>query len=631
LTKVRSEPETENQQVTAQPCSEFPPRYQNRGLLGEGGYGRVYRAHDQQLGRDVAIKVLLFEGARDPRLQERFAREARLLASLDHPAIVKILAWGTNENGNPYQVLEFVEGTTLAVQIGRDRRLSPTRFREIFAACLAGLDYAHGCGVIHRDIKPTNIIICTRADEFAIKIVDFGIARQLDDSAGSGRTLTQTGHLLGSPVYMSPEQCRGDRIDRLTDIYSLGCVMYETLSGQPPHQADSSLELMYKHMTVQAPKLEELARDSVSRRLGRLVDACLSRDPQNRPQTAAEILLELNRIFESNLAGSAFFSLSAPTGKGRVWQYGGATLLVLAAVAAFFVVPFLQHLKTAPQTAEMDPSERKIQDLESRLRSQEWLFKNPKTNSQKVQRADELVSLLLAKAELERKLKRYSDAEKTIERAFTYCRDTDEPANCTGRVIHQMGVCKLKENDFEAAQKEFEKGLLILHPNLKIMKFHAHHTNVSTMLAEGLALAHIKAHKLKEVSRDLRILDAVEYKQNKKERKLDAGQGPPLVREITQVLALQKLNSRQDQIDAMALHIQASEYLLAQESPLSTESKEAMLTLLEQIPGDTPNYAQLAAGACRVLALSAEQNHDKQDALKYRRLADAYTKPAAQK
>lgn len=260
-------------------------------LLGRGATSFVYKARQRKLDRLVALKVLVGDEFADETGPARFRREARLSSLLDHPNIAKTLAYGISHEGTPYLVMEYLNGRTLAEELKAVHRLQLKRFKGIFLDLLSSLDCAHGAGLVHRDIKPGNIMICL--DETGgenVKLLDFGIAREVVPGPGTAQKLTRTGTMLGSPAYMSPEQCAGSTVDARSDIYSLCCVMYEALCGEPPYSADSSLELMGKHLHSLVPTEAEFsAKIEISRGLARVVLWGLQKDPDSRPRSAGEL------------------------------------------------------------------------------------------------------------------------------------------------------------------------------------------------------------------------------------------------------------------------------------------------------------------------------------------------------
>jgi serine/threonine protein kinase len=220
-------------------------RYEVGELIGYGGMAEVHRGRDMRLGRDVAIKILRADLARDPSFLNRFRREAQAAAGLNYPAIVAVYDTGEDPTGPdgaavPFIVMEFVEGRTLRDILKSEGRLPVRRTMEIVSDVCGALDFSHRNGIIHRDIKPANVMI-NRAG--AVKVMDFGIARALADN---GATVTSTAAVIGTAQYLSPEQARGEPVDARSDVYSTGCLMYELLTGQPPFRGDSPVAVAYQ-------------------------------------------------------------------------------------------------------------------------------------------------------------------------------------------------------------------------------------------------------------------------------------------------------------------------------------------------------------------------------------------------
>ncbi len=206
-------------------------RYELDGVVGRGGMAEVYRARDIRLDRIVAIKTLRADLARDPIFQARFRREAQSAASLNHPSIVAVYDTGEDMATGvpvPYIVMEYVDGRTVRDLLQEGHRLLPERSLEIIDGVLRALDYSHQAGIVHRDIKPGNVMVTRNGD---IKVMDFGIARAMSDAQA---TMTQTAQVIGTAQYLSPEQARGERVDARSDLYSAGCLLYELLTGRPP-------------------------------------------------------------------------------------------------------------------------------------------------------------------------------------------------------------------------------------------------------------------------------------------------------------------------------------------------------------------------------------------------------------
>jgi tRNA A-37 threonylcarbamoyl transferase component Bud32 len=253
-------------------------RYELGPVLGQGGMARVHRAHDQQLRRPVAVKVLAPPFDRDRVFVERFRREARAAAGLGHPNIVAVFDTGSDD-GTHYIVTELVEGETLAERIRREGPLRADEAVAIGVDVARALAAAHERGVIHRDVKPANVML-TR--EGAVKVVDFGIAH----AAGSD-TLTGRGVVLGSTAYLSPEQASGDRVDARSDVYAFGCVLYEMLTGQVPFRADTPVATMYRHVNEDPPPPSSVR--PVPPALEAIVMRCLAKDTRKRFASAEDL------------------------------------------------------------------------------------------------------------------------------------------------------------------------------------------------------------------------------------------------------------------------------------------------------------------------------------------------------
>ena len=259
-------------------------RYRIDRLLGRGGMALVYLGHDARLGRPVAIKLLADNLATDESFRARFMREARMAAGLSHVNIVHVYDVGQDGDQRPYIVMEYVDGESLAETIAREGRLAPARVCEIGLDCCRGLQHAHSAGLVHRDIKPHNLLADRQG---LVKIADFGVARSLGETE-----LTMAGSVIGSARYLSPEQAAGRPVTPAADIYSLGASLYELLSGRTPHQGDSMTELS-KRRALPPPPIAELVPD-VPGALATAVMTCLDDDPDRRPRSAAALALALD-------------------------------------------------------------------------------------------------------------------------------------------------------------------------------------------------------------------------------------------------------------------------------------------------------------------------------------------------
>lgn len=267
-------------------------RYELGEILGFGGMSEVHRARDTRLHRDVAVKVLRADLARDPNFYLRFRREAQNAAALNHPAIVAVYDTGeadTPAGPVPYIVMEFVDGVTLRDIVQTEGPMPPQRAIEVIADACQALNFSHQHGIIHRDVKPANIMI---SKNNAVKVMDFGIARAIADA---GHNVTQTAAVIGTAQYLSPEQARGEAVDARSDVYSLGCVLYEILTGDAPFVGDSPVAVAYQHVR-EDPVPPSQRNPAIPADLDAVVLKALAKNPDNRYQTAAEMRADLVRV-----------------------------------------------------------------------------------------------------------------------------------------------------------------------------------------------------------------------------------------------------------------------------------------------------------------------------------------------
>jgi serine/threonine protein kinase len=326
-------------------------RYQLGEVIGHGGMAEVHRGRDVRLGRDVAIKLLRPDLARDPSFQGRFRREAQAAAALNHPAIVAVYDTGEDHRDGvvtPYIVMEYVEGRTLRDVLASEGRLLPQRALEITGQICAALEQAHRAGIVHRDIKPANVMLTTTGE---VKVMDFGIARAV---TGSSSTMTQTAAVIGTAHYLSPEQARGEHVDARSDIYSTGCMLYELLTGGPPFAGETPVAVAYQHVREDPVPPSRIEAD-VNESVDAIVLTAMAKNPANRYQSAADMRDDIERalagqpveaspvVAEEN-AGllppppTTVLIRQPPPRRGRALAY---TMLGVATLLVFFVALLL--------------------------------------------------------------------------------------------------------------------------------------------------------------------------------------------------------------------------------------------------------------------------------------------------
>jgi serine/threonine-protein kinase len=287
-------------------------RYELEGVVGRGGMAEVYRARDLRLDRIVAIKTLRPDLARDATFQARFRREAQSAASLNHPSIVAVYDTGEDQSTGspvPYIVMEYVDGRTVRDLLIDGHRLLPERSLEVVSGVLRALEYSHQAGIVHRDIKPGNVMVTRSGD---VKVMDFGIARAMNDAQS---TMTQTAQVIGTAQYLSPEQARGERVDARSDLYSTGCLMYELLTGRPPFTGDSPVAIAYQHVRENPIPPSRLDPD-IPPWADAIVLKAMAKAPGDRYQSAAEMQADVQRA----ASGMQVAAMAAPPTRAEYYD-----------------------------------------------------------------------------------------------------------------------------------------------------------------------------------------------------------------------------------------------------------------------------------------------------------------------
>ncbi len=272
---------------TLEPGTLLAGRYCIKGVIAMGGMGAVYEALDERFGRPVAVKVVLRELAKDPRLVARFEREAGAVARLSHPSIIHVHDFGATDEGVSYLVMERVTGTNLGDLLSKEGPLAPERAADLVEQALGALEVAHEAGIVHRDLKPANLmVIQSGASRELVKVLDFGVAQLRTGEAYT--RLTRTGSIVGTPSFMSPEQARGEATDARSDLYAMGVVLYCLLTGKRPFEGTDLADILHKVRHDPAPGVD-VRRPGVPAELARIVDRAMEKEAPHRYASAREM------------------------------------------------------------------------------------------------------------------------------------------------------------------------------------------------------------------------------------------------------------------------------------------------------------------------------------------------------
>jgi predicted Ser/Thr protein kinase len=346
-------------------------RYNVISKIGEGGMGSVYLAEQVSIGRKVALKVLQGNYASDDEFIGRFRREARLAASLNHRNIVTIYDFDQGNDGSLFLAMEYLQGDKLSEVIRKDGALDIGRAVRLGLQIADGLAAAHRAGVIHRDIKPDNVMVVGARGTEEVKLMDFGIARMMD--TGTMGNLTRPGMIMGTPAYMAPEQAEGADVSEKTDIYALGIVLYEMLSGSVPFKASTPSAVLIKQLQESPAPLRKIRRE-VPAALERIVMQALEKKPQKRPHDMPEVVQELQKIAATStvedvpktIMKTMIFTsadreaIKLPKRSTLYWGAGGALMVIVLGMAAYFISAVRSPSETVPMRVSIDAEKKQL-------------------------------------------------------------------------------------------------------------------------------------------------------------------------------------------------------------------------------------------------------------------------------
>lgn len=355
--------------------NELPKQYTVIGKIRSGGMGAIYKVENRFTKQLCAIKVMRDESAKDPHLRKRFIVEAKAASMLQHPHICRTFDFGVSENHTLYLVMEYLEGISLEQKVVRDGPISLNEAISIFQQVSAALSHAHDQKVIHRDLKPDNIMLSRNTDGgTVVHIVDFGIAKMVTapGATPSSDGLTRNGALLGTPIYMSPEQAMTEVVDQRSDIYSLGCVMYFALTGKPPFAAPSVMDILYQHVHKPPPPID--ASFKVSPAMKSIVMKALEKKPSDRYQTMQQLAVDLKKLTK----GVAIQHRMLANDRKNVRKWIVNFLIFAVGFAAISAASLaLQDLKNViPKPAAKSESVKKTPGKPSKHGNQETILKH---------------------------------------------------------------------------------------------------------------------------------------------------------------------------------------------------------------------------------------------------------------
>lgn len=302
-------------------------RYEILDVIGDGAMGRVYLAKHQLMKRQVAVKMMHPQLISGKAALKRFQKEAELASALNHPNILTVYDFGVTDDSNPYLVMDFLKGRELLDVLREEKRLPVKRAFHIFKQVCTGLAHAHEKGVVHRDLKPSNIMLITLdGDDSFVKILDFGIAKQLNPSESAASNLTRTGEVFGTPHYMSPEQCRALEVDGRADIYAVGCVLYQTLTGELPIRGADLIECLYKHVNETPASFSSVCPElDLSPEVEAIVFKAMAKKPEDRFQTLTEMKAAMD-VIEPDMYTGTYSRVDLPAIKvddsGKIELFG---------------------------------------------------------------------------------------------------------------------------------------------------------------------------------------------------------------------------------------------------------------------------------------------------------------------
>lgn len=531
-------------------ASHLPAEFALIEYLGEGGHGVVLKAQWKTLQKNVALKLIKTDNAEETsRRVQRMQNEAKALAKLNHKNIVNVFQLGECLDGTPFLVCEFLEGVTLAQLLKKSKMLSPRTVVEIFSQILDALGCAHENGLLHRDIKPSNIMIVKDKESGAleVKLLDFGIARDFEQLTSDTIGLTRTIQISGSAPYMSPEQCRGSRLDQRSDLYSVACVLYECLCGVPPFMGETPMHTRYLQINDDAelPKQDKYASTAGRRAVFDLVMDGLSKNPDDRPPSAQDFK---NRLVEALPQAEKRDSWTPKSHLKLKLLIAFACIASLAISVFFLAEHYQEQQKEKIETGRIEKGTKTLRSKPYRMRELNSAYAHLRVDSS-IESMTDAVALVKEVDEFEKSLRStksdhflhfsalrlkglieyrkgfYKESRKSWSEALKYCRLPD------GRVSAEAVECYLHLSRIELAydlgraehfaKLGIETAKKTIGPSgdnifMDVPSEYANHAPICT--SECYAVLHDISNRIGDGENAIKFAKLTEYERVKKER-----------------------------------------------------------------------------------------------------------------
>jgi serine/threonine protein kinase len=591
----------------------FDGRYQIRQILGRGGMGIVYLAHEFDLDRPVAIKVLDINQLLDDDSRARFELEGKILSSLCHNHIITFYRFGTAPDLCPYIAMEYLPGKTLRTVIDEEARISWRRTAAIGSQICEALQYAHEQGLVHRDLKPENIMLLSVPEPDFVKILDFGLAKILSGGEDEVQKLTLTGQLVGSVKYLSPEQCLGQKPDNRSDIYSLACVLYESLLGSPPFAADNPVALIYSHVNEKPRRFSYFSDAAIPEEFEAVINKAMAKNPALRYESMSEFGKSLRALLEEgsqepSQAGSSTARRQAAI--ARKFTLAAVIVLICGLLATIFAHQFInscEHPDKQSVARERKAETAKLQqNIDSQLERQvDRMQKRIPLVVDPEEKQSLAGKLVMGAVNLANK----SGKQNAVDRAQLYYDLALKYAPLSGADQQVPAFVSygnwLRDRDrFEEAQNSYARAVNLIDTVPGGMpRFRA------DLMFNRCAL-NIKTHKLVQAREDLQVatedclinLDIVTY--DRMPVKVASSRNSRTDRFLNTLAALQKCKPADagEKLESLKMCNVITKYLIDNNPDLAAAPLAEAIKLSSEIPANTKGYSTASAETRKLAA-----------------------------